>query len=258
MDRPVLLTGPLACLVATLPESAAIIVRDCPRKPRMIARLLLQNTIFVLAMGALLFASAGTLHWPSAWVFLVTSALLGPLCGWWLYRIDPGLLEERLRPVIQREQPGADKAFIIAFIAAIMIWLIAIGLDRRAVASNVPVALQALGFVLYLACTLFTMWVFRENSFAAPVVKLQAERAQHVISSGPYAHVRHPMYSGMIMFFVGLPLALGSWWGLAIAPLFVLLLAVRIRIEERTLMAGLPGYADYAARVRYRLLPGVW
>lgn len=224
----------------------------------MIARLLLQNTIFVIAMGALLFASAGTLHWPSAWVFLVTSVLLGPLCGWWLYRIDPGLLAERLRPVIQREQPGADKGFIIVFIAAILAWLIAIGLDRRAAASSVPLALQALGFVLYLACTLFTMWVFRENSFAAPVVKLQAERAQHVISTGPYAHVRHPMYSGMIMFFAGIPLLLGSWWGLAVAPVFLVLLAVRIHIEERTLRAGLPGYSDYAARVRYRLLPGVW
>ena len=224
----------------------------------MIARLLLQNTIFVVAMGGLLFASAGTLHWPSAWLFLVTSALLGPLCGWWLYRLDPALLAERLRPVIQREQPPADKAFIIAFIVAILAWLIAIGLDRRSLASNVPLALRALGFLLYLACTLFTMWVFRENSFAAPVVKLQTERAQRVISSGPYAHVRHPMYSGMILFFAGVPLLLGSWWGLAVAPVLLVLLAVRIRIEERTLRAGLPGYSDYAARVRYRLLPGVW
>ena len=224
----------------------------------MIARLFLQNTIFTAAMGALLFASAGTLHWPSAWVFLVTSAALGPLCGWWLYRSDPALLAERLRPVIQRNQPAADKAFIIAFIAAILAWLIVIGLDRRSLASNVPLAFQVLGFVLYLACTMFTMWVFRENSFAAPVVKLQAERAQHVISTGPYAHVRHPMYTGMIMFFAGVPLLLGSWWGLAVAPVLLLLLTVRIRIEERTLRARLPGYSDYAARVRYRLLPGLW
>lgn len=223
----------------------------------MIARLLLQNTILTVAMGALLFASAGTLHWPSAWVFLTTSALLGPLCGWWLYRLDPALLAERLRPVIQKEQPPADKAFIIAFIVAILGWLIAMGLDRRH-PSDMPLALQAVGFVLYLACMLFTMRVFRENSFAAPVVKLQAERAQRVISTGPYAHVRHPMYSGMMLFFASVPLILGSWWGLAMAPLLLALLAVRIRIEERTLIAGLPGYADYAARVRYRLLPGVW
>lgn len=224
----------------------------------MIARLLLQNTIFVVGMGALLFASAGTLHWPSAWVLLVTSALLGPLCGWWLYRIDPALLAERLRPVLQRDQPAADKMFMTVFVIAILAWLVAMGIDRRLQSSDMPAALQALGLVLFLLCTLFTMWVFRENSFAAPVVKLQAERAQHVISTGPYAHVRHPMYSGMILFFTGVPLLLGSWWGLALVPLFLVLITVRIAIEERTLREGLPGYAEYAARVRYRLLPGVW
>jgi protein-S-isoprenylcysteine O-methyltransferase Ste14 len=216
----------------------------------MIARLLLQNTILTAAMGALLFAGAGTLHWPAAWVFLATSALLGPLCGWWLYRIDPALLAERLRPVLQKDQPAADKVFMVVFIVAMLGW--------RHLASGMNVAWQALGFALFLASTLFTLWVFRENSFAAPVVKLQADRAQHVISTGPYTHVRHPMYSGMILFFASVPLILGSWRGLAIAPLFLVLLAVRIRIEERTLIAGLPGYADYAARVRYRLVPGMW
>ncbi|MBB4368604.1 protein-S-isoprenylcysteine O-methyltransferase Ste14 [Bradyrhizobium sp. cir1] len=224
----------------------------------MIVRLLLQNMIFTVAMGALLFAAAGTLHWPSAWMFLISSALLGPLCGWWLYRLDPALLAERLRPVIQKDQPPADKAFVAALMAAMLVWLVVMGLDRRWLASDMPLALLVLGFVLFLLCMLFTMWVFRENSFAAPVVKLQAERAQHVISTGPYAHVRHPMYSGMILFFAGLPLALGSWWGLAMAPLFLALFAVRIGIEERTLREGLPGYTDYAARVRYRLVPGVW
>lgn len=224
----------------------------------MIARLLLQNTIFVVGMGALLFASAGTLQWPSAWVLLTTSALLGPLCGWWLYRIDPALLAERLRPVLQRDQAAADKMFMTVFVVAMLAWLVAMGIDRRLQSSDMPAALQALGLVLFLLCTLFTMWVFRENSFAAPVVKLQAERAQHVISTGPYAHVRHPMYSGMILFFTGLPLLLGSWWGLALVPLFLVLIAVRIAIEERTLREGLPGYAEYAARVRYRLIPGVW
>ncbi|MHC4046052.1 methyltransferase family protein [Bradyrhizobium sp. 23AC] len=224
----------------------------------MIARLLLQNTITTAAMGALLFASAGTLRWPSAWVFLATCTLLGPLCGWWLYRIDPALLAERLRPVLQKDQPAADKIFMSAFVVVMLAWLVLMGIDRRLQSSDMPVALQAFGLALFLASTLFTMWVFRENSFAAPVVKLQAERAQRVISTGPYAHVRHPMYSGMVLFFAGVPLLLGSWWGLAMVPLLVLLFAIRIGIEERTLREGLPGYADYAARVRYRLMPGVW
>ena len=224
----------------------------------MIAKLLLQNTITTVAMGALLFASAGTLHWPSAWVFLGSCALLGPLCGWWLYRVDPALLAERLRPVLQRDQPAADKAFMIVFVVAMLAWLAVMGFDRRAHASDMPVAVQELGLVLYVASTLFILWVFHENSFAAPVVKLQAERAQRVVSTGPYAHVRHPMYSGMILFFAGVPLLLGSWWGLLMVPVVLALFAVRIGIEERTLREGLPGYSDYVTRVRYRLLPGVW
>jgi protein-S-isoprenylcysteine O-methyltransferase Ste14 len=224
----------------------------------MIARLLLQNSISVVVIGGLLFASAGTFDWPAAWLFLITCTVLGPLSGWWLYRIDPALLAERLRPMIQKEQPAADKAFMAAFLLAMLAWLVVIGLDRRTLASDMPVAFQALGFLLFLLSMGLILWVFRENSFAAPVVKLQAERAQHVVSTGPYAYVRHPMYSGLVPFFLGVPLLLGSWWGVGLAlPLF-LLLAIRIRIEERTLTRGLPGYADYAARVRYRLLPGVW
>ncbi|HZC94843.1 MAG TPA: isoprenylcysteine carboxylmethyltransferase family protein [Bradyrhizobium sp.] len=224
----------------------------------MIAKLLLQNTAYVIAMGAILFASAGSLHWPAAWVFLAISAILGPACGVWLAKTDPALLAERLRPTFQAGQPAADKKFMLVFVLVALIWLVAIGLDRRAQASNVSLPLQVLGLAMYLASTAFIMWVFRENSFAAPVVKVQSGRDHHVVSTGPYAFVRHPMYSGIMLFFVGVPLLLGSWWGVAIAPLFFVLFAVRTRIEERTLLADLPGYADYAARVRYRLLPGIW
>ena len=224
----------------------------------MIAKLLLQNTIFVVALGALLFASAGTLGWPAAWVFLVVSATLGPACGLWLAKTDPALLAERMRPTFQANQPAADKIFMLIFFLALLLWLVAIGLDRRANASDVPLLLQALGLAMYLLSIAFIMWVFRENSFAAPVVKVQAARHQRVISSGPYAFVRHPMYSGVMLYFLGIPLLLGSWWGVALAPVFTLLFAIRARIEERALIEGLPGYADYAERVRYRLVPGLW
>jgi protein-S-isoprenylcysteine O-methyltransferase Ste14 len=224
----------------------------------MIAKLLLQNTIFVVALGALLFASAGTLDWPAAWVFLAVSATLGPACGLWLAKTDPALLAERMRPTFQADQPAADKKFMLILYLVMLVWLVAIGLDRRAQASNIPLTLQALGLAMYLLSTAFIMWVFRENSFAVPVVKVQAARHHHVISSGPYAFVRHPMYSGIMLFFVGVPLLLGSWWGVAIAPAFAVLFAIRARIEERALVEGLPGYADYAERVRYRLVPGLW
>ena len=224
----------------------------------MIAKLLLQNLIWIVAMGALLFVPAGTLHWPAAWVFLGTMAILGISAGLWLARTDPALLAERMRPMMQSSQPLADKKFMLAFGFVALIWFLAIGLDRRHHASDVPLALQALGFAMLLFSTGFILWLMRENSFAAPVIKLQTERGHRVVSTGPYAWVRHPMYSGTVLFFVGAPLLLGSWWGVAMAPLFAVLFAIRAGIEERALIAGLPDYADYAARVRYRLLPGLW
>src|SRR6266850_7959149 len=130
--------------------------------PRMIAKLLLQNTIFVVALGALLFASAGTLDWPAAWLFLAVSAILGPACGLWLAKTDPALLAERLQPTFQADQPAADKKFMLTFVVVMLIWLVAIGLDRRAHASGIPLVLQALGLAMYLLSIAFIMWVFRE------------------------------------------------------------------------------------------------
>jgi protein-S-isoprenylcysteine O-methyltransferase Ste14 len=224
----------------------------------VIAKLVLQNLIWIVAMGALLFVPAGTLHWPEAWVFLGTIAVLGITGGLWLAKTDPALLAERLRPMMQNNQPAADKKFMLVFGFVALVWFLAIALDHRYHASDVPLALQALGWTMLVLSTGFIMWVMRENSFAAPVVKLQTERGHRVVSTGPYAWVRHPMYSGAVLFFIGAPLLLGSWWGLAMSPLFTLLFAVRAGIEERALLAGLPGYADYAARVRYRLVPGLW
>jgi protein-S-isoprenylcysteine O-methyltransferase Ste14 len=224
----------------------------------MIAKLLLQNLIWIAAMGALFFVSAGTLHWPAAWMFLATIAMLGLAGGLWLARTDPALLAERMRPMMQHNQPAADKKFMLVFGFAALLWFIAIGLDERLHASHIPVALQALGFAMLLLSGGFIMWVMRANSFAAPVVKLQTERGHRVVSTGPYAWVRHPMYSGTVLFFVGVQFLLGSWWGVAMSPLFAVLFAIVIVIEESALIAGLPGYADYSAQVRYRLVPGLW
>ena len=224
----------------------------------MIAKLLRQNLIWIVAMGALLFVPAGTLHWPAAWLFLATIGILGVAGGLWLAKTDPALLAERMRPMMQSGQPAADKKFMLVFGFAALIWFLAIGLDMREHGTRIPRALQASGLLMLLLSSGFIMWVMRENSFAAPVIKLQTERGHRVISTGPYALVRHPMYSGTVLFCVGAPLLLGSWWGVAMSPLFAVLFAVRIAIEERALIAGLPDYAGYAARVRYRLVPGLW
>jgi protein-S-isoprenylcysteine O-methyltransferase Ste14 len=227
-------------------------------EPTVIAKLILQTLLYIAGMGALLFIAAGTLHWPAAWVYLAAMAVLGLCSGLWLAKADPALLAERMRPMMQDGQPAADKKFMLLFGLIALIWFIVIGLDQRYHASGVPASLQALGLVMLVASTGYIMWVMRENSFAAPVVKVQAERGHRVVDSGPYAHVRHPMYSGTVLFFFGAPLLLGSWWGVVLAPLFVALFAIRAGIEERILIANLPGYADYMARVRYRLVPGIW
>jgi protein-S-isoprenylcysteine O-methyltransferase Ste14 len=224
----------------------------------MIAKWLLQSVLWIVAIGALLFLPAGTWRWPAAWVLLATMALIAITTGLWLAKTNPGLLAERMRLTAKDEQPASDKRLMLAFGPVILAWFVAIGIDQRLHGSDFPPTVQALGLVLLLLSTGFIVWVMHENSFAAPLVKVQTERGHHVVSTGPYAWVRHPMYSGAIMFVAGMPLLLGSGWGLVLSPLFAALFVVRIGIEERTLTAGLPGYGDYTSQVRYRLLPGVW
>ena len=175
-----------------------------------------------------------------------------------LARRDPGLVNERLRPPIQKNQAAADKVLLTALLLAIFGWQALMGLDFRFGWSAVPVWAQVIGAAVLLLGIWICYRTMLENSFAAPVVKIQDERGHRVIATGPYSYVRHPMYAGAILFFAGTALLLGSWWGLATVPVFVVLLAVRIFIEERTLRTGLRGYDDYAAHVRYRLIPLVW
>jgi protein-S-isoprenylcysteine O-methyltransferase Ste14 len=121
-----------------------------------------------------------------------------------------------------------------------------------------PAWLNGLGLALVIGGFLAVLRVFRENSFAAPVVRVQNERAQRVIDTGPYAIVRHPMYAGALLYLFGMPLLLGSWYGLLAVPLMILGLAPRAVMEERLLKRDLPGYANYTARVHYRFIPYVW
>jgi protein-S-isoprenylcysteine O-methyltransferase Ste14 len=226
--------------------------------PNLIRRLVVQNTIWIATLGALLFGSAGTLHWSAAWVFLAMLGSLGIVGGLWFAKTNPGLLAERMQPMMQKDQPKADKIFMMVLGPVAMIWLIVMGLDQRYQWSGMSFGIQVLGLVLFVLSLVISFWVMQENTFAAPVVKIQAERGHQVIRTGPYAFVRHPMYSGVIFFFLGVALLLGSWWGAAITPVFIGLFAVRTVIEEKTLIAGLQGYQDYTGQVRYRLLPGIW
>jgi protein-S-isoprenylcysteine O-methyltransferase Ste14 len=215
--------------------------------------------LYLVFIGALLFVSAGTLAWPAAWIYLGLTAIVSIGGGLWLARHDPALLAERLKPMIQRDQKPWDKLFMAILLVLWVGWIVLMGLDAgRFHWSRVPLIMQIVGVGL-IGVGCYLVWLtFRENSYAAPVVKIQKERGHRVVTTGPYAYVRHPMYAGALGFLLGAPLLLGSWWGLAGALALVLAVAFRAVLEERALEAELEGYTDYAARVHYRLVPYLW
>ena len=214
---------------------------------------------WIVSIGALLFLAAGTLDWPGAWIFMAEFVVGGIAVTLWLPWRDPGLLKERMAGPFQKGQVFWDKVFIGFIIVVWFSWLVLMALDaKRWELSRMPDALKVVGALL-IPVGFFIVWLaFRENSFAAPEIKIQKERGQHVISTGPYAIVRHPMYAGGALYRIGMPLLLGSWLGLLVLPLILGALSARVFIEEATLRRGLPGYGEYTRRVRYRLVPGVW
>jgi protein-S-isoprenylcysteine O-methyltransferase Ste14 len=226
----------------------------------MVARLIFQTVVWLVGMGALLFGAAGTLAWPAGWWYVIELGVLSLWIGLWLARHDPGLLAERLSPFVQEQQSRWDRVFMVSVSVAWCGWLVLMAFDsmRFHWTAPLPVALVSLGSLCVFLCLFMCRFVFQANSYAAPVVKIQASRGHKVIDTGLYAHVRHPMYSAALLLFVGTPLLLGSWWGLAFVPVMVIGIGWRAVREERVLAAQLDGYTDYMARVRYRFVPFVW
>jgi protein-S-isoprenylcysteine O-methyltransferase Ste14 len=230
-----------------------------PMAPAALMRkLVVRTTIWLILLAVLLFATAGTFRWPGAWIYLAWAAIISFGGGLWLARHDPALLNERLGSLVQRDQKGWDKLFMVMVLVLWFAWFALMGLDVRYRWSHVPLYAQIVGFLLLILGCYLVWLTFRANSFAAPVVKIQKEREHRVITGGPYAYVRHPMYAGALLINIGAPLLLGSWWGLAAGALFTVLIGVRAVLEERMLRAELSGYVDYANRVRYRLVPYLW
>jgi protein-S-isoprenylcysteine O-methyltransferase Ste14 len=225
----------------------------------MLVRLFLQTSVWLVIMGSLLFVPAGTIAWPEAWIYLAIIGGVGSAAGLWFARNDPGLLRERTASPFQAGQPAWDKAILALFFALYLGSFVVAGLDAvRWRTTVMPAWVETVGAACILASYAIIWRVLAENSFAAPVVRIQDERGQRIVTSGPYAIVRHPMYGGAILFLLGTPLLLGSTYGLVFVPLLVILLAVRSVFEERALANRFPEYAAYAARVRFRFVPLVW
>ena len=219
--------------------------------------LLWQMVVWLLA-GFALFFPAGTLSWLSGWLFFTLFFGFVLFLSIWLLAYGPGLLAERL-VIVNVAQPVWDRVWILCFYLLSFIWLSLMPLDAvRQHWSEIPLGIKAIGMVLLL-CALAGIFVaIRENGYLSPLVRLQRERGQVVVSTGPYAHLRHPLYSSAILFYVGVPLLLGSWYGFACVPLFVGLLYLRAVWEERMLHHSLPGYETYMHTVKYRFIPRIW
>jgi protein-S-isoprenylcysteine O-methyltransferase Ste14 len=225
----------------------------------LIIRLLLQLVVWTALMGALLLGTAGDWHWPQAWAFIAIFVFGGIGFGLWLGSHDPELLAQRLGSLSQRGQPLWDRIFMIGAVVTWLLWFVVMAFDaERKHWSDMPVWLNAIGGILTIGGFLAVLRVFRENSFAAPVIRVQNEREQRVIDTGPYAIVRHPMYASALSYIFGIPLLLGSWVGLAMTAIFILGIGWRAQKEEQLLVRDLAGYPAYMDRVRWRFIPYVW
>ncbi len=211
----------------------------------------------LLFMGALLFLAAGRLDWFSGWLFLGLYLLPIVTIGLYVARRNPDVINERGR-IAENVKPW-DKVVGLVYLLLLVALLVVAGLDGgRYRWTAVPSAAQTIGSIGFLASIGIVFWAMLTNPFLSTFVRIQDDRGHYVVTTGPYRYVRHPMYAASVMMMLCIPLVLASLWALVPAGLIMVLFVVRTALEDRTLRAELPGYSDFAERVRYRLLPGVW
>ena len=211
-----------------------------------------QSLVFVVMQAATLFGSAGRTDIVEFWVYVAILAAVSALS---LTLLDPDLIQERMRPGGRR----VGLRFLPVIIVMFVHWTVA-GLDRGRLhlSDTVPPGLEAVALALFALAWIVFVWAMYVNRFFSSIPRIQSERGHAVITTGPYRFVRHPGYTAALLAAVTSGLALGSWISTFIAPIALVGLVWRIMVEDRMLRRDLPGYADYAARVRYRLVPGIW
>ena len=217
----------------------------------------LRSSLFgTVMMAALLFLPAGTLHYWQAWVFMAVFVSASAGVTVYLAIHDPELLDRRMRAGPAAEKERRQKIIMFLAMMGFIGLLVISAFDYRFGWSRVAPCVSLIGDALITIGFLLVFFVVKVNTYAASTIQLAED--QKVVSTGPYAFVRHPMYAGSFPILIGTPLALGSWWGLSALIVFVPTLIWRLVNEESFLRRNLPGYTEYTVRVRYRLVPYVW
>jgi protein-S-isoprenylcysteine O-methyltransferase Ste14 len=212
--------------------------------------------VLILVMAALLFIPAGTLNYWQAWTYLAVYFLASVAVTLYLAKYDRKLLQRRMSGGPSAEKETTQK-IVMSIVSVGFIGLLVVpALDHRFGWSHMPPLAALAGEALMLLGWFAIFFVFKENTFTSATIELAPE--QKVISTGPYALVRHPMYAGGMVLLLGMPIALGSWWGLIVFAAMIPALIWRLMDEEEFLARNLPGYVEYRNKVRYRLAPRIW
>ena len=226
---------------------------DNSEKVKATLTTILRLVIGIPMIGAMFFLPAGTFKYWQAWVWLGTLFIPMGISLIYLLKLDPKLLERRTRT---NETRPEQRRIILASVVYLIVVFIIPGFDVRNGWSNVPAWLCLTADGVVLGSYILYVLVLRANTYASRVIEV--EQGQQVITNGPYALVRHPMYLSMILMMTASPLALGSYWAMLPSILFILLLAARAKNEEELLQKELQGYNEYMQKTRYRLFPGIW
>jgi protein-S-isoprenylcysteine O-methyltransferase Ste14 len=223
-----------------------------------VRRWAIKSAAFTLVMAGVLFGSAGTIHWSGAWWYLALLVGNQLLVAALLLPRNPALLAERSEVRKGAKSWDPPLAAVIAMFGPLAVAIIS-GLDvRYNWIGYIPPAIILRALLVAVAGSLLATWAMVENAFFSGVVRVQTDRQHTVVSSGPYRVIRHPGYLGAVVVTIATPYILGSQWAVFVVPVVVTVILLRTWLEDRTLIAELDGYREYASRVRYRLVPGIW